>query len=360
MSDQNETTQLTMSNTKKEMMDAYLAVKQQLKAKEKQVLDAEKTKRQIENQMAETTAETQISQSPLQRLYDLRGTISRELTSLAERFETEIDTYVKVQTAVKTKQEELNVIYGVETAASDLAALIEAHQGEKEKFNIEMNKKRDAFEQEMEEIHEGWDKEKSEHEQQIKEQSEALKKQRQREKEEYDYLFAREKEQKTNKLLDELQKLEKEIEEKRKIFEGEFSQRRTELDAREAAISKRETEIAGLEKEVETFPKRLEDQIKKAVADTTERITSDFKKGEALLNAKFDGERNVFLSKIEALEKLVKRMEVQLVDLSRKNELAYEKVQDIANRAVAAARKEYIHVPAVNQEKSSQNERHGN
>jgi DNA repair exonuclease SbcCD ATPase subunit len=357
MSDQNEPTQLAMSNTKKEMMDAYLTVKQQLKAKEKQLLDAEKARKQMENQMAETTAETQMSQNPLQRLYDLRGAIGRELTSLAERFETEIDTYVKVQTAVKIKQEELNIIYGVETAASDLAALIEAHQAEKYKFNDEMSKKQEAFEEEMDAIHDRWGREKSEHDQQIKEQADAIKKQRQREKEEYEYAFTREKEQNANKLKDELQALEKEIEEKRKIFEGEFSQIRTELDAREATITKRESEIAGLEKEVETFPKRLEDQIKKAVAETTERITSDFKKGEALLNAKFDGERNVLLSKIEALEKLVKSQETQLADLSRKSEQAYEKVQDIANRAVSAARREYIAIPASVQDNPSQDKK---
>jgi len=349
-----------MTSTKKEMMDAYLAIKQQLKAKEKQLLDAEKARKQTENTMAESTAEAQLSQNPLQRLYDLRGAISRELTSLGERFEAEIETYVKVQTAVKSKQEELKTIYGVETAASDLAALIEAHQAEKERFDNEINLKREAFKQEMEEIRDNWDREKIERDLQIKEQAEAIKKQRQREKEEYDYTFAREKEQRTNKLQDELLTLEKEIGAKRKGFEGEFNQRASELDAREAAITKRETEIANLEKEVATFPKRLEEQVKKAVADNTERITSDFKKLEALLNAKFDGERNVLLSKVEALEKLVKSTETQVADLSRKNEQAYEKVQDIANRAVAAARREYIHVPAANQEKSSQGEKHGN
>ena len=42
MTDQNEVPQITMSNTKKEMMEAYQAAKQQIKAREKQLLDAEK------------------------------------------------------------------------------------------------------------------------------------------------------------------------------------------------------------------------------------------------------------------------------------------------------------------------------
>ncbi len=89
MTDQNEIPKIGMSNTKKEMVEAYQTVKQQLNAKEKQLLDAEKVRRQLEKEVAETTAESQTSQDPLQRLHDLKGAISRELISLAERFEVE-------------------------------------------------------------------------------------------------------------------------------------------------------------------------------------------------------------------------------------------------------------------------------
>ena len=59
---------------------------------------------------------------------------------------------------------------------------------------------------------------------------------------------------------------------------------------------------------------------------------------------KFEGEKNVLLSKIESLEKLVQAREVQIGELSKRNKQAYEKVRDIANRAVAAAKREYISV----------------
>lgn len=48
------------------------------------------------------------------------------------------------------------------------------------------------------------------------------------------------------------------------------------------------------------------------------------------------------MRKIEALEKMVAS---QAVGLSKKSELAYEKVQDIANRAVTAARRESYSAP---------------
>ncbi|MEJ2726875.1 MAG: hypothetical protein P8175_20025 [Deltaproteobacteria bacterium] len=63
------------------------------------------------------------------------------------------------------------------------------------------------------------------------------------------------------------------------------------------------------------------------------------------MESRFEGEKNVLSSRIESLEKQLKSQDAQIADLSRKHELAYEKVQDIANRAVAAAKREYIPFP---------------
>lgn len=357
MTDQNNIPQITMSNTKKEMVDAYQSIKQQLREKEKQILDAEKARKQAEKQVAETTAEAEASQDPLQRLHDLKGAISHELTDLADRFEKELETFRKVQSAVKNKQEELKNIYEVETAASDLAALIEAQNAKRDEFKKEMDEKRSELDEEIEEARTEWEKERTEHDQQVKEQADTLKKQRQREKEEYEYTFAREKEQKTNQLNDELQLLTREIGQKKTEFEQEYNQKRHELEAREEAVAKLEDEMTGLRTEVDTFPGKLEESVNKAVKETTDRLTSDFSKNEALLNAKFEGEKNVLLSKIESLEKMVASQESQVSELSRRNDQAYEKVQDIANRAVANAKREYITMPSSYQEKPSQSEK---
>ncbi len=357
MSEQNDTTNVSMANTKKEMLEAYLATKKRLQKQEKEVLNAEKARKQIEKQLAEATADSQVSQDPLQRLYKLKGDIGRELTTLAEKFEQEIDTYRKIQTAVKEKKEELDTLYEIETAASDLAALIEAQQEKKETFEREMEIQRSVFEEEIQEARTKWNKEKYGQELATKDQAEAIKKQRQRENEEYEYAFAREQELRKNALDDELRTLEKEIEQKRKDFEQELNQRNIEIEAREKAVSEKESEISRLREEVETFPQKLENKVNAAVEATTERLTSDFEKAQTLLEAKFAGEKNVLSSKIESLDKLVKTQEAQIAELSKRHELAYEKVQDIANRAVAAAKREFISVPITTRSTPDQNDR---
>ena len=345
MNDSKEIPDVSMSNTKKEMLEAYKIVKSKLQAKEKELLNTKKTLKEMEKKIAVTTAESELVQDPLKRLHDLRGVFSRELADLAERFEKEITTFRKIQEAVKTKQEELNTLYEIETSASDLAALIEAQRI-----------KREQFEQEMREARDKWEKEKEKREREVKEQEELIKKQWQRQKEEFEYAFAREKEQRKNALEDELKNIEKQIEQKREDFERELQEKKADLAAREEAIIKQEQEIKTLREEVKKFPATLNARVKEAVESTTERLKNDFQKTEALLRAKFEGEKNVLLSKIEYLERLVKDQASQIEELSRKHEKAYEKVQDIANRAVAASKREIVAVPFAQHPTSAQGE----
>ena len=345
MTEKTDLPNISMANTKKELLEAYEEAKGHFESLSEDLLDAEKARKRLEKKVATTTADAQAAQDPLKRLHDLRGTISRELTELAERFETEMETYRKIQSAIETKNEELNTIYEVETAASDLAALIDAQRVKKEQFEREMQDQKGAFEAEMEGIRTQWQREKSDRDRRVKEQAEAIDKQRQREKEEYEYTFARDKAQRKNALDDELQTLEKELTVKRSEFEHESQNRTAALDTREEAIRGREKDIETLQKEVESFPKRNEAAVQKAVADATERLTANFKGDKALMEARFEGERNVLMGKIEALEKMVASQAAQISDLAKKNELAYEKVQDIANRAVTAARRDTYPAP---------------
>ena len=48
----------------------------------------------------------------------------KELSSLAEKLEEELETYRKVHSAVQEKQKKLKSVYDIEAAASDLVMLI--------------------------------------------------------------------------------------------------------------------------------------------------------------------------------------------------------------------------------------------
>jgi uncharacterized coiled-coil protein SlyX len=63
------------------------------------------------------------------------------------------------------------------------------------------------------------------------------------------------------------------------------------------------------------------------------------------MESRFEGEKNVLAARIESLNNLVTSQAAQISDLAKKHEQAYEKVQDIANRAVAAAKRESYSAP---------------
>jgi len=147
-------------------------------------------------------------------------------------------------------------------------------------------------------------------------------------------------------LEDELQALEKKIAAKRGDFDQSVQERTAALDTREQAVAAQEKEMADLRKEVDGFSNRLETAVQAAVIDTTTQMTRDGESDKALMQARFDGEKNVLAGKIETLEKMVASREAQISDLSKKSELAYEKVQDIANKAVSASRRDSYAPPS--------------
>ena len=337
--------QITMTNTKKDMIEAYGATKKLLETKERELLSAENAKKQLEKNAALEAAKVQAAQDPILRIHDLRSSVSKELAALAEKFDEELETYRKVEAAVQAKQEDLQNIYDIETEASDLAALIQAQQVKKEEFEKEMSLQKEAFEREMAETRETWGAEKATRDTQFKEGNEQRKKGRDREEEDYEYDLNREREQRRNALEDELSTLQKEIADQKEAFNRETASREAELKRKEIEATQKEEAFNELTKRVEQFPSETDAMVKAAVKDATLRITADFDKNEALLKATFEGEKNVLLSKIESFEKLSQSQTEQISELSRKSEQAYEKVQEIANIAVSSAKREIISVP---------------
>lgn len=76
MAEKNEIPKVSMANTKKELLDAYEAMKKQLKIREKESLDARKAQERMEKELAEASARAEVQGDPFKRLYD--GRISKK------------------------------------------------------------------------------------------------------------------------------------------------------------------------------------------------------------------------------------------------------------------------------------------
>ena len=84
----------------------------------------------------------------------------------------------------------------------------------------------------------------------------------------------------------------------------------------------------------EIKPPELETRVGAAVKEATQRLQMEADQKLALQSKQHEGEKNVLTSQVEGLQSLVETQKKQVEELTRQQTSAYEKVQDIANRAV--------------------------
>jgi uncharacterized lipoprotein YmbA len=318
---------LSMSNTKKEMLDAYNVLAKQLQERREAELKPEKRIEEKEQREVVKVAETLSSEGVVQEIGNLKLEIGKRLTHISDRLEEEVSKFKKVQRAIELKEQEVKELYEIERSAETLAALIEAQNQKRREFEAEMVDRKEELNREIQAIREEWEKEKRQHEAEIKERDAAEAKRREREKEEYGYAFNREQQLTKDQFEDEKTKIERDIQSKKEQMEKELAER-------EKAIAEREEELNELRSKVAAFPKETEEAINRAVKQTTERIMLEAKNREELVGKEFDGERNVLTTRIESFERTVKEQSGQIASLSQQLERAYQKVQDIAVKSV--------------------------
>ena len=318
---------LSLSNTKQEMLEAYNVALKQMEAQREAEMKPEKKIEEKKAKEVMQVAESLSTEGVAREISNLKIEASKTLAQISDRLEEEVNKFRAIQSAISLKEKELQELYEIEKSAVTLAALIESQNQKRQAFEIEMAEKKEALSQEIETLRAQREQEKKEYEEEIKERDMTEKKRREREKDDYEYSFKREQKLTKDKFEDEKGKLEKEVHIKKEQMESE-------LREREKTIAEREEELNELKKRVSGFPKEMETAIAKAVKETTEKLNLEAKNREELQKKEFIGERNVFTTRIESLEKTVKEQSEQIVKLSQQLEKAYQQVQEIAVKTI--------------------------
>jgi hypothetical protein len=318
---------ITTKSTKKEMLEAYNEVLQQLKEKRAAELKPEVEIEEKKIKEAVEVTDSLSTEGIVREVSTLRLEVGGLLSQLSDRLEEEVSKYRQVQQAVEAKQKELQDIYEIEKSALSLAALIEAQHQKRQQSEAELAVRKEELTHEIETLRTEWGKEKKVHEAEIKERNADDQKRREREKEEYQYAFQREQQLAREQFEDEKARLEREIAYRREQMEKELADR-------EKAVAEKETELNELRKHVSAFPKELESTVNRAVKEAVQRVESEARNREELLKKEFDGERNVLNTRIEALEKTVTEQNEHIAKLSQQVEKSYSQVQDIAIKAI--------------------------
>lgn len=316
-----------MTNTKKEMVDAYNALLKQLEEKEKAALKPEKKLEEKKKNEVVGIASSLSTEGVAKEINNLKLAVNNALTQIAEQLEKEVAKFQSVQKAIEFKERDFQEVYEIEQAAATLAALIETQSQKRLEFETEMAAKREQLERDINTTRSEWERERKIHEAQIRERDAEEKKTRDRQREEFTYTFEREQRLASNQFQEQKANLEKELQQKKEETEKALLEKERDIAARESKLKE-------LEEAVARFPGELEGGVARAVKDATERLKTEARNREELLRKEYDGERNVLTTRITSLEKTVEQQNEHVAKLSQQIELAYQKVQDIALKAV--------------------------
>lgn len=319
--------QISMSNTKKEMIEAYDEVLKQLKEKRETELKPQSRIEEKQKEEAVQLADSLSTEGIEREVGNLRAEIGKVLNDLSERMEKEIGKYRYVKKAVESKEHELKEIYEIQKEAMSLAALIDAQKDKCNQFEIEMSEKKRSLEAEIDVTRETWKAECNAHEAEVRGREEAEKKKREREAEEHTYNFERQKQLSKEQFEYDTVKMERELQLRREELE-------MDLTAREKALKEKESEFESLRERVGAFTGELSAAVDKTVKETTANLKHEFEIREALMKKEFEGEQKVLQSRIESLQQTVKEQQQQIAKLSAQIEKSYTQVQDIAVKAI--------------------------
>lgn len=325
-----EPEKISMTNTKKEMLAAYNSLLQTMKEKEREELNPRKNAEEKRAEQAVKTADEFSTEGVINKVSDLRNSISKMLGSLTDQLDTEVTKYSKIKEAVDVKQKELSEMFEIEKSAQSLAALIEAYNQKKAEMDTEIARQKHELEKEIQEQREEWENEKVDVEVSRKQAQDEEKKKQQRVTEEFEYEFNRRKKLAEDEFVDRKRKQETELRIKKEETERA-------LEEREKNVSGQEKELADLKKQVEQFPVKLQTEIDKAVKEALKNASVESAHNEQILRTEFNGERKALEAQVQNLQETLKEKNQQNVRMAEQLEKAYAKVEDIAGKSIEGA-----------------------
>ncbi len=305
--------EVSSKNTKKEILDAYEKLKQQLQ-ENKEIPGSEPKETPKEN-VVEGSSRLQPDKI-MKDISNLKISLSQSLDKVEEALIEEHKKLSGVSEAIKLEKENLQNIYQIKAEADSLAALITTHKEKKQELEQEVKEKRDA-----------WEKEKQQFEQELKEERERIRKEREREEDEYVYNRNQKRKKEEDAYNEKVEKQEKELKEKLEAFEKEMQER-------EADIKAREEELKDLRQRAEQFPVQLEEAVQQKEKEITERLTSDFKHEKNLSEKEYQGELKLKDQTIKSLQDKIRDQDNLMNQLYKKVENADKNVKDIVLKAI--------------------------
>jgi len=328
MSDKaNDMKKISMSSSKKEMLDAYNEMVERLQGAGVSEAVQRGKVIAVKRQGSEESSASFTYEAIINDIAVLKIDVGKMLTVLLEKLEEKVCLLGQIEKSIEIKQRELKELFDIKNTGVVLAQLKEEHERRIKAFEEDVAFRKEELWKEIKEKRVEWEREAKRHETAIRERDEEEQRRREREREASDYAFQREQQLLRDQLEDEKERVRKELESMRRKAE-------VDLLRREQMVSEQEKELEALREKVRFFPGEVERQTAEAVGKREAELRNMEEMRVEFMSREFDVERKALRVRCEELEKRVQEQEERIERLMEQQESACRKVEDIALRAI--------------------------
>lgn len=307
------------ARTKAEVQHAFSSVQAEVeREREESSPKAAEAARMREDEVRQSVAEL-TADAARERIASLGGEIGRALSGLSGKIEAEVELLESVREAVAIERRELERLHKIDVAAAAISQMVD-----------DFEQRRRALEEEITQNREAWEAESAARAKDLKEQEDALRKQRQRESEEYEYKKTLDRKKAQDKYDEEIRVQERKNLEKQETLEKSWK-------TREAGLKEQEESVAKLKAEAAAFPETLKREVERARSEATAQAEAKLEQKILLLEKDAETDRKLAELRIKTLEDLMSRQTAHITALEKQLGETKSQVQDIAVKAIEGA-----------------------
>jgi hypothetical protein len=301
--------EMTVKNTKEQILSAYAEALEQLKNKPITPIE----EKNINNKIKQVEEVKHYGYDGVKnQLEDIGKDFSSSLEILATSISKEYEKFLQLQQTIEFEQQHLNELYQIKESANTLSALIIANQKQAQQFEIDMSIKESE-----------WSEKLSELETTYKQKKQELEKQSKREEEEYQYSI----------MIQRREELDQ-YEQQKLLQSRQLLEQQRDIEIREKNITEKEQEFLELKSKVANNEQEIQAKIQIAVDNNTKELQQSFDFTQTLKDEQSKSNLELAHQKIETLQQKIQEQQEVIKQLNLNLKLAQEQTQQIAHKAL--------------------------
>jgi DNA repair exonuclease SbcCD ATPase subunit len=317
---------VAVKESKQQLMQAFQQILAERKKLESKIATKQEEAEKAKNQEILAAASTYTVDSIVKGLADLQLEFGSIVNSLSEKLAKENSKLDELNRGIEIATQRLQELQRIRVVADTLDILTQEHQEKLKTLEQDIASKREALEKEIAIRRKEWQKEQAEYEEALQVYNDSSAKERQQEQEEYQYKLETTRKLNTDAYEAKKRNIEREIQENTQQKDKDWAEREKILTERQALFTEYQQKISA-------FPSELEEAVKKAREEAIKETSQRAKIEADLFDKEWEGNKQSYELKIQALEETIKKQTEQIESVSNQLQAALKQSQDLAMKA---------------------------